>query len=233
MEPADDPVADPAAVVKIGNGRFTILTPQLIRMEWAADGKFEDHASFVFINRRMPVPKFSQMVGFTNGDRDMRRRLTISTSALTLIYQPEGDGRFRPDNLFIEFTVDGKEVVWHPGLADPENLQGTTRTLDGARGAKTGEPIESGLISRSGWALVDDTTRPLFDSADFRFQNGEKSPWPWAMERPANEKPGSYQDWYFFGYGHNYRQALGDYVRVAGRIPLPPRFAFGAWWSRI
>jgi alpha-glucosidase (family GH31 glycosyl hydrolase) len=35
-----------------------------------------------------------------------------------------------------------------------------------------------------------------------------------------------------FGYGHNYRKALGDYVRVAGRIPLPPRFAFGAWWSR-
>ena len=27
-------------------------------------------------------------------------------------------------------------------------------------------------------------------------------------------------------------QALGDYIRVAGRIPLPPRFAFGTWWSR-
>ena len=27
-------------------------------------------------------------------------------------------------------------------------------------------------------------------------------------------------------------KALGDFVRVAGRIPLPPRFAFGAWWSR-
>jgi alpha-glucosidase (family GH31 glycosyl hydrolase) len=40
------------------------------------------------------------------------------------------------------------------------------------------------------------------------------------------------QDWYFFGYGHDYKQALGDFVRVAGRIPLPPRFAFGVWWSR-
>lgn len=39
-------------------------------------------------------------------------------------------------------------------------------------------------------------------------------------------------DWYFFGYGHEYKQALGDFVKVAGRIPLPPRFAFGAWWSR-
>jgi hypothetical protein len=53
-----DPVADPKAVVTFGNARFTVLTPELIRMEWAADGKFEDHASFVFLNRRLPVPKF-------------------------------------------------------------------------------------------------------------------------------------------------------------------------------
>ena len=96
--------------------------------------------------------------------------------------------------------------------------------------ARRGEPIEPGLVSRSGWALVDDSTRPLFDSADFRFAEGEKSPWPWVMERPADEKAGT--DLYFFGYGHDYSKALGDYVRVAGRIPLPPRFAFGAWWSR-
>ena len=54
----DNPVADPKAVVVAGNARFTVLTPQLIRMEWSADGKFEDHASLVFINRRLPVPKF-------------------------------------------------------------------------------------------------------------------------------------------------------------------------------
>ena len=32
--------------------------------------------------------------------------------------------------------------------------------------------------------------------------------------------------------GTNYKQALGDFVKVAGRIPLPPRFVFGTWWSR-
>jgi alpha-glucosidase len=215
-------VADPNAVVTLGNARFTVLTPQLIRMEWAADGKFEDHASFVFLNRHMPVPDFEKT--FANGFQ----KLTIKTSALTLTYSPSADGRFKPDNLSISLTVDGKPVVWHPGLVDPNNLQGTTRTLDGARGDQTKEPIEPGLVSRSGWALVDDSTRPLFDSADFRFLQGEKSPWPWAIERPAGER----QDWYFFGYGHDYRKALGDYVKVAGRIPLPPRFAFGAWWSR-
>jgi alpha-glucosidase len=232
VPPADDPVADPKAIVTVGNARFTVLTPQLIRMEWSADGKFEDHASFVFINRRLPVPKFRSRIEFAGNYHIFE----IHTDALTLSYDvagtPDSSGMFNAKNLRVSLEVDGKDVVWHPGDADTENLQGTTRTLDGARGDKTREPIEPGLVSRSGWALVDDSTRPLFDSSDFRFLAGEKSPWPWAMERPASEAPGQYTDWYFFGYGHDYKKALGDFVRVAGRIPLPPRFAFGAWWSR-
>jgi alpha-glucosidase len=219
-----NPVADPKATLIIGKARFTVLTPELIRMEWAADGKFEDHASFVFLNRRLPVPK----VSVAHDGPANQGILTIKTDALALTYTPAGDGQFTPDSLKITLTVDGKEVIWHPGLTAPDNLQGTTRTLDGALGGKTQEPMGEGLVSRSGWALVDDSTRPLFDSADFRFLEGEKSPWPWVMERPAGER----QDLYFFGYGHDYRKALGDYVKVAGRIPLPPRFAFGAWWSR-
>ena len=219
-----DPVADPRAVVTVGKARFTVLTSRLIRMEWAADGKFEDHASFVFLNRHMPVPQFhTQQIEDGKGVR-------IATGALTLTYHPEasGDGKFDAQNLSIQLMVDGKAVTWEPGLKDTENLMGTTRTLDGARGDKTREPIGQGLVSRTGWALVDDSKRPLFDSADFRFLKGEQSPWPWVMLRPA----GARQDWYFFGYGHDYRAALGDFVRVAGRIPLPPRFAFGTWWSR-
>jgi alpha-glucosidase (family GH31 glycosyl hydrolase) len=232
IPPADDPVADPKAVVTVGHARFTVLTPQLIRMEWSADGKFEDHASLVFINRRLPVPKFTSGVYFLHGIGNFH----LETAALTLDYhvggRPAKTEAFSASNLHIMLTVDGKQVTWHPGMDDPENLQGTTRTLDGARGSQTKQPIEAGLVSRAGWALVDDTYRPLFDSSDFRFLKGEDSPWPWAMERPAAESPGSYVDWYFFGYGHDYKKALGDYVRVAGRIPLPPRFAFGAWWSR-
>jgi alpha-glucosidase (family GH31 glycosyl hydrolase) len=225
-EQIDDPVADPKAIVVFGHARFTVLTPEMIRMEWSADGKFEDHASFVFINRRLPTPKFTRSIEL-NG-----HRLIIDTAALSLTYTPSSDGAFTADNLSIKLKVDGKEVVWHPGMDNAENLLGTTRTLDGALGSKTKEPIGPGLISREGWTLVDDSTRPLFDSADFQFVHGEKSPWPWVMERPAYEQPGKYVDWYFFGYGHDYRKALGDYVRVAGRIPLPPRFAFGVWWSR-
>jgi alpha-glucosidase (family GH31 glycosyl hydrolase) len=220
-ESVTNPVADPRAVVVVDKARFTVLTPEMIRMEWAADGKFENHASFVFINRHLPVPKFSK--------EEAGKKLTLKTSALTLTYDGSTeDGKFTANNLSIELSVEGKQVTWHPGMTDTENLQGTTRTLDGARGSQTREPIEQGLISRSGWVLVDDSTRPLFDSDNFSFKEGEKSPWPWVMERPAGDR----QDLYFFGYGHEYRKALGDFVKVAGKIPLPPRFAFGTWWSR-
>jgi alpha-glucosidase len=193
-------------------------------MEWAADGKFEDHPSLVFLNRHLPVPKFAHSE-HKDGDAEV---LDLKTDALALSYRQSGDGKFTPDNLHIDFTLNGNQVSWHPGMEDKGNLQGTTRTLDGALGGKTREPIDPGLISRDGWVLVNDSTRPLFDSDDFRFTQGEQSPWPWVMERPEGDR----QDWYFFGYGHNYKQALTDFTRVAGKIPLPPRFAFGTWWSR-
>src|SRR5437762_1600623 len=219
-----DPVADPKAVVRIGSVRFTVLTPQLIRMEWTADGKFEDHASFVFLNRHLPAPKF------TVSSADGGNRHIIKTDALSLSYTVAQDssGKFSADNLRVDFMLNGKQMSWRPGMEDKGNLMGTTRTLDGALGGKTREPIDPGLISRDGWVLVDDSSRPLFDSADFSFTQGEHSPWPWVMQRPAGDR----QDWYFFGYGHDYKQALSDFTKVAGQIPLPPRFAFGTWWSR-
>ncbi len=216
--PQGSAIAAPGAVVVDGHARFTVLTPQMIRMEWSADGKFEDRASLVFINRKMPVPAFTKTL--------TANRLEIRTSALGVVY--DGDGKFTPENLKIQFNVDGKPTTWQPGMPDTGNLQGTTRTLDGASGNKTREPLDPGLISRDGWVVVDDSARNLFDSDDFRFAGGESSTWPWVVPRPAGDR----QDLYFFGYGHEYKQALGDFVQVAGRIPLPPRFAFGAWWSR-
>ena len=219
-----DPVADPRAVVIVGQARFTVLTPQLIRMEWAADGKFEDHASFVFLNRKLPVPKFTHAISQAGANAV----LTVKTDSLMLTYSSVNGrfSKFDAQNVSVSFQLDDREVAWHPGMEDTGNLMGTARTLDGVRGSNT--KLETGLVSRDGWVVVDDSTRPLFDSADFSFTEGEKSPWPWAMERP----PGDRQDWYFFGYGHDYRRALFDFARVAGKIPLPPQFAFGAWWSR-
>lgn len=201
-----NPVADAAAVVMAGNARFTVLTPQLIRMEWSPNKQFEDHASMVFLNRQLPVPKFA--------NSKEHGWLVLKTDKLTLKYKPSKT-EFTPQNLNVTFVLNGKAVTWTPGMKDTGNLLGTARTLDGVEGATSLEP---GLVSRDGWVVVDDSARPLFDNSD----------WPWVMPRPKGQR----QDWYFFGYGHDYKQALGDFTRVAAKIPLPPRFAFGAWWSR-
>jgi len=215
-----DPVANPRAVVIVGAARFAILTPQLIRMEWASDRRFEDHASLVFLNRLQPVPDFTYQTAADG-------KTVIRTPALTLVYAPgKWDGEFTPENLAISFKLGGKEIVWKPGMGDTGNLLGAARTLDRVRGSEV--QLELGLIPRAGWTVVDDSARPLFDSANFSFTQGEESPWPWVTPRSAGDR----QDWYFFGYGHDYKRALSDFTRVAGKIPLPPRFAFGAWWSR-
>ncbi|HEY3381912.1 MAG TPA: TIM-barrel domain-containing protein [Vicinamibacterales bacterium] len=201
------PIADAKAVVLSGQVRFTVLAPRLIRLEWSPTRQFEDRASLVFINRQQPVPAFRTE---TKGGW-----LTIVTDALTVRYRKDS-GRFAATNLEVRLTLNGIPVVWRPGMEDKGNLKGTTRTLDGVNGPAT--KLEPGLVSRDGWAVVDDAPRLLYDNSD----------WPWVTPRPAGER----QDLYFFGYGHDYRGAMADFTKVAGRIPMPPRFAFGVWWSR-
>lgn len=202
----NEPRAHASAIVTVGNARFTVLTSRLIRLEWSDTSRFEDHASLVFINRRLPVPDF---------DTTIRAGwFTLTTQHLTLRYRPDG-GSFTKDNLQISFTLNGKKSIWTPSSKDTGNLRGTLRTLDGVEGTAQLEP---GLLSRDGWTLIDDSKRPVFDDTE----------WPWVMARPDTTS----LDWYFFGYGREYKDLLRDFTLVAGRIPMPPRFAFGLWWSR-
>ena len=208
---ADNPKADAKAVVTSGNARFTVLTPQLIRMEWSADGQFEDRATLTFVNRETPVPEFKV--------RESKSKLTITTPALTLTYLK--NGKFSDKNLKAVFTLNGKEVVWTPGMENPQNLLGTTRTLDGADGSKLKEPMEQGILSRAGWSLIDDSQRHVLTPDGSEWEE-------WVEARPEGDR----QDLYLFAYGHDYKQELADYALVAGRAPMPPKYTLGYWWSR-
>ena len=210
----ENPVANPNATVVCGNARFTVLTPELIRMEWSADGKFEDNKTLTFVNRNLPVPKFTKSVNKSGA--------TIKTDALTLRYRNNGQP-FDAKNLDISLKVNGKNVKWTPGMDNPGNLKGTTRTLDRAYGYKfrKGSEMEDGLISRDGWVVVDDSSNILLTPDDSHWEE-------WVKTRSEGER----QDLYFFGYGHNYKKALNDYQKVAGKAMLPPKYTLGYWWSR-
>ncbi len=193
--------------VVAGNARFTVLSPQLIRLEWSPTGTFVDSPSFAFTERH-PLPPPYKVYRTTS-------EVVIETEDMTLRYNPK-EGKFSQKNLSIAFKVNDKEALWHPGMEDTGNLGGTTRTLDGVNGPTRLDP---GLLSRDGWVLVDDSKNLLFDDQEL----------PWAMPRAeVNEA----LDWTFFGHGHEYKKALYDFTTVAGRIPLPPRWSFGHWWSR-
>lgn len=194
------PVASPDAVVYAGQARFTVLTSRLFRLEYHPEGRFEDRASQAFWFRQQPVPDFT--VRQTGG-------VEVETADLLLRYD-DTSGGFTPETLSITLKASGS--VWHYGDTDTQNLRGTTRTLDFINGYA---PLEPGLMSRAGWAVLDDSATLVFN------------PELWIEPRDTGGI-----DLYFFGYGHDYKACLRDYCAVSGPIPLIPRWALGNWWSR-
>jgi hypothetical protein len=92
---APTPTAAASNVVLDGHARFEVLSPTLIRLEYAGDDKFQDGATFTAINRNFPVPTFSTDVA--GGYRE------IHTAGLTLRYQ-ENSGPFTRANTSVQLT---------------------------------------------------------------------------------------------------------------------------------
>lgn len=202
--------------------RFTVISDGALRLEYAPDGKFVDNKSLIAVNRQYPRVEYN-----------LKKRggwIEITTSKMKMRYK-KNSGKFTDQNLVITAAKEMLPFTWKPGTQQTGNLKGTYRTLDGMDGdtqtqtwvadSKKGDKLklEDGLLATDGWTFIDDSNGLLFDG------NQE---WNWVKERPANDG----QDWYFLAYGHDYKAALKDYTLFAGRMPLPPRYAFGYWWSR-
>lgn len=204
--------------------RFTVIADGTIRMEYAPNGEFTDNKSFIATERLYPSVNYAIKEDGGN--------IVVETGKMKLSYK-KGSGAFSADNLTITSgNALDKQFTWHPGDEQRDNLGGTYRTLDGYDGniywswirdekVKMELPLENGIIARDGWTLIDDSKGLLFED------NGDGD-LDWVKER---SNVGA-QDMYFMAYGHDYKGALNDYIKFAGRIPLPPRYVFGYWWSR-
>jgi hypothetical protein len=220
--------------VRDAAARFEVISPTLIRLEYAAGGNFEDRPTITVPGRGAKPPPYRTRVH--KGVREIR------TSRLTLRYLI-GSGPFSPSNLRLKIeTEGGASLKVRPGfpapapapsttpaptvpppVPDPDptpvtagNLGGWYRGLDNQSGPV---PLHDGLLSRDGWYLLDDTASPLL------IEGGR-----WYAERPQRAE--SYQDGYLFAYGDDYVRALGDLRTLTGPAPLLPRKAFGNWYSR-
>ena len=92
------------------------------------------------------------------------------------------------------------------------NLKGTARTLDQAKGEVK---LLDGVVSLDGAAVVDDTASLVLEA------DGQ------VMPRESKGK-----DIYVFCYGHNYIEAVKSLFKLCGKAPLIPKYALGNWWSR-
>ena len=211
--PEFHPVAHADAVVTAPHVRFTVLTDRLIRLEYSPDDRFEDRPSQAFWYRDQPVPKFKKTVTGSS--------VEIETDCLHLKYQVSAKG-FTSKTLSIQLKETG--VTWTFGEKPTDNLKGTYRTLDMAGGATK---MEDGLLSRSGWAIVDDSESLVFNASGWlepRIPQTLKVSKTFRVSQP--------KDIYFFAYGTDYAACLRDFTAVAGKIPMIPRYILGNWWSR-
>jgi hypothetical protein len=112
----------------------------------------------------------------------------------------------------------------HPAFGSPardDSLGGWYRGLDyyaGQAGPVDQLTLHPGMLNRGGWYLLDDTGTAVRTGAD------------WVAARPA--RTGEYQDGYLFGYGHDYQLGLADLRTLTGPSVLPPKWAFGTWFSK-
>ena len=102
-----NPQAHPEAIVTSGRARFTVLTPQMIRIQYSTRQQFEDRATFAVINRELPVPQFTT--------REEGGYLYIETEALTLRYRIGAKYQLNRHNAFdLGFQIDDEMNVGNP-----------------------------------------------------------------------------------------------------------------------
>jgi alpha-glucosidase (family GH31 glycosyl hydrolase) len=124
-----------------GNARFTVITPNLIRIEYNENRRFVDDPSLFAIQRDARAPFNRSANGIDTG----RIRLSF----------PEHP---KLEDIRAQIRKGNESVEWSPGQKNEHNLGGTLRTLDGVSGATD---VGEGILSRDGWYLLDDSNTPL------------------------------------------------------------------------
>ena len=137
------PVSNPVQTLTYKDVRFTVITPELLRVEASTNGLFCDEPTQSVLNRDLGEVSFTaECIG---------KNVIIKTSA--------AEFNFNLSSLKMEsITLADKRKVsdYHKG-----NLRGTCRTLDGVNG-KTN--IGEGVISINGVAVLDDSTTLVLKS---------------------------------------------------------------------
>lgn len=194
------------ASLKSSNYRITVLTERLVRLEYSADGNFEDRPTTFALNRNFQKPEF----GYKEDDKFIE----ITTKFFRLTYVK--DKKFKSNRLapasHLKIELLGTEKSWYYGHPEVKNYGAPTFHLAKAKGKKH---FKKGLYSLDGFASFDDSkTEILLESGEL-------------LERDSKDI-----DIYVFMYHNDYDGALKDYFKLTGKPALIPRYALGNWWTK-
>jgi len=145
---------EPRHQIVEGRTRFTVLAPDLIRMETSPAGAFIDEPSVVALKRDWPA---------TAAARVERKDawLVLTTDKMTLHYKLDA-GAFTAQTLAITWHDAQGEHAWKPGDADGENLGGVVGDI-----AIRSKPVDNpGLLSRKGCFLARRQPHPAARRGD-------------------------------------------------------------------
>lgn len=190
--------------VVIGNSRFTFITPGLVRLEYAIDGKFLDDPTLFAYNRQIDYQDVKM-------EKKEENRYTITTPKMRLEFTHDGFP-FGQTNLRVYFKQGDQDKSWYMASEQGRNLRGPVTTLDAIGG-----PIElqEGLLSRDGWYVIHDTGKEILKN-------------DWIENRPREHV----QDVYLFIYGNDYKSALKSLQVISGSVPMTRKYVHGAWYCR-
>ena len=103
--------------VTVGSARFSLLTPHLLRLQYAP---FDDRRSMRVYSRPNAIP--FEDVRQTDGGTE------LSSDHFTITYR--AGEPFTPETLRVEWAAGGLSGVWDPSVKDAANLGGTFFSMD-------------------------------------------------------------------------------------------------------
>lgn len=144
--------AKSANIIRYGGFRITLLTEQLIRLEYSKNNEFVDLPSQIVWNRDFPEVEHEVS--------EEQENIRIGTKSIVVLGRNHGK---EPEDIEIIRKGKEKDISWHIDK-QLETLKGTIRTLDMADGEIS---LDEGLLSKNGITAIDDSNSYLI------LENGE------------------------------------------------------------
>ena len=204
IESRDKLISDKESYIMGNKYRFTVLSPRLIRLEYSADGIFEDRPTALVINRSFPKVNYSITESET--------LIQIATEVFTLTYVKDKELKSSTLSSNIKAVINNTKIEWQLNNPEAKNLRSINFSIDSIKDKII---LDKGLYSLDGFCIIDDSSNPVLDENDSFIQR----------------KPGV-KDLYLFMYNKDFEGCLSDYFTLTGYPSLIPRYALGAWWYK-